>query len=60
MNSNLENKVFKKANDDELVFCDWKECPQRGDYIKCYFDLYKDCPIYKKRKSYKRENELEF
>jgi len=55
MNSeNLENKVFKKADNDDLIFCDWKECPERGGYIKCYFDLYKTCPKYVEHKEEKK------
>lgn len=49
---NLENKVFKKADNDDLVFCDFKGCSDRGDYIRCYFDLYKICPKYLTHKNY--------
>jgi len=54
MNSeNLANKVEKSEPD--LVFCDFKECVERGQYIRCYFDLHKNCPIYRKREFYKRD-----
>jgi len=43
---NLENKVFKKADNDELIFCDWKDCSELGQYIRCYFDISTNCPKY--------------
>lgn len=46
-----ENKV--PVPEEDLVFCDFKECNERGQYIRCYFDLYKNCDIYKKREFYK-------
>lgn len=39
----LENKVFK--GDPELAVCDWMECSSRGEYMRCYFDLFKLCPM---------------
>ena len=49
---NLENSVNnskKKVNEPEpeLIFCNWKECSTRGDYIYCYFDIFKNCDVYK-------------
>ena len=44
LEDNLSNKV-KEPNPD-LVFCDWKDCPEIGQYVRCYFDLYKNCPKY--------------
>ena len=46
--SNPNGKIPKPEED--LIFCDFKECIERGQYIRCYFDLYKNCDIYKKRK----------
>ena len=42
--NDLPNKVEK--SEPCLVFCDWKECPELGQYIRCYFDLYQNCPKY--------------
>lgn len=41
---------FKKVTDpeDELVWCDHKECVERGQYIFCYFDTHQNCERYKK------------
>jgi len=40
----LEKKIPQR--DLDLVFCDWNECKQRGEYTRCYFDLYVNCPFY--------------
>ena len=50
----LEDKV--KQPNRELVFCDFKDCPQFGEYIRCYFDLYKNCPKYLYRKFSERRS----
>ena len=52
-NNNLEAHVRQSC--DELVICDFKECPERGEYIRCYFDFYPHCDTYKKRKLYKEQ-----
>ncbi len=43
-----KNKSEKKITHKEetLVFCDKKDCPDRGEYMKCYFDLYRNCRLY--------------
>ena len=46
----LHNKVEKA--EQELVFCTWKECEERGQYIRCYFDLSEICPLYITHKNY--------
>ena len=47
---NLYDKI-KKVEPD-LTFCDWKECKNRGQYIRCYFDLSILCPLYITHKNY--------
>ncbi len=47
----LENHVFK--GDPELVVCDWMECSDRGQYIRCYFnDLFIICPMHLTHRNY--------
>lgn len=48
----LANKVNKA--DPDIAFCAWKECKERGQYRRCYFDLYELCPKYLKHKNYLR------
>jgi len=48
----IEKVVNKK---EEWVFCDYKECPDRGDYVRCYFDIYKLCPSYIRHKRHLNE-----
>jgi hypothetical protein len=40
-----------KFDADELLFCDYKECPNRGDVLTCYFDKYITCKDYKKEEN---------
>ncbi len=46
----LCNKV--EHAEPDLAFCIWKECKDRGQYMRCYFDLYEICPKYLKHKNY--------
>ena len=51
MSKNLEgmfNKVPKKS--EVLVMCPLKSCDERGEYIRCYFDIYTTCSKYIKYK----------
>lgn len=57
-NPNGNSKIPKPEED--LVMCDFKQCIERGQYVKCYFDLHKNCEIHKKRKFYERPNDLNF
>jgi len=34
----------------ELIFCDKKDCKERGEYTKCYFDGCYNCIHYLKYK----------
>lgn len=36
-------RILARIDADDYVFCDKKDCDERGDYIKCYFDKYLDC-----------------
>lgn len=47
-NKDLEGVVH--IPNEELIICDYKECPERGQEIKCYFDIHKNCDLYKERK----------
>lgn len=29
------------------VLCDMQSCGERGDYPRCYLDIYKNCSFYK-------------
>ena len=47
----LENSVFKA--DSNLAVCWWKECKDRGNYRRCYFnELYVICPKYLTHQNY--------
>jgi len=47
----LENHVFKA--EPSLSVCDWKECSDRGNYRRCYFnDLFVICPRYLTHRNY--------
>lgn len=46
----LYNKV--KNAEPDIAFCDWKECKDRGQYMRCYFDLFKLCPIHITHRNY--------
>jgi len=46
----LEHKIPQA--DEEQVMCDWKECKDRGEYARCYFDIHVNCPIYLEHKSF--------
>jgi len=47
----LEDKVFK--GNPEIAVCDFKECSDRGNYRRCYFnDLFVICPRYLTHKNY--------
>ena len=50
MSEDLYNKV--EEAEPNLVFCTWEECKNRGEYIRCYFDLYKMCPKYSAHQNY--------
>jgi hypothetical protein len=43
-NKDLEKVIEKNA---ELVWCPKKDCKERGDYIRCYFDIYENCDLYR-------------
>ena len=56
---NKEELEFKvKEKQEELVFCPLKDCKERGEYIKCYFDIYVNCDFYTKQKIYKAKHIL--
>lgn len=55
MPNDLFNRVEKK--EDDLVICDFKNCKEYGEYIRCYFDIFQNCPIYIKHKQYIKEVE---
>ena len=40
----MEGKIHKP--EAELVWCDYDECPEHGEYIRCYFDTSKRCQRY--------------
>ena len=46
----LCNKVEKAEPD--IAYCSWKECKERGKYMRCYFDLSEICPRYLTHKNY--------
>jgi len=49
----LEKKIPKQKNNvEQLIFCDYKNCNERGEYIRCYFDIYKNCPYYITHRNY--------
>ena len=62
---NLENSINNSWEivdkpEEDLVICDWEDCPTRGEYIYCYFDTCKNCDIYQRHlnhlgKKYKKE-----
>jgi len=43
----------KKA-DLEKVFCDFLICEHRGDFGRCYMDIYKGCEHYQIHEEWKR------
>jgi hypothetical protein len=44
MKDGLESKVTQA--DLNLVMCDNKKCKERGEYTRCYFDIYRNCQLY--------------
>jgi hypothetical protein len=40
-------RVLDRIDLEHLLFCDCKDCPERGEYIICYYDKYPDCGIYR-------------
>jgi len=58
----LWNHVNKA--EPSIAACEWENCDERGEYRRCYFDLYKMCPKYINHQIYlktvremKRKNE---
>lgn len=49
---NLWQKVINAQ--PHLSECKWEECGDRGEYIRCYLDIYKLCPKYLTHKHYVR------
>ena len=37
-------------HDLEMIMCDNLKCQERGDYARCYLDIYKNCKHYERRK----------
>lgn len=31
----------------ELVMCDYMDCVDRGEFVRCYFDFYKQCQAHR-------------
>ena len=48
------DNLWQKVNEPDinLVECGWKECDSRGDYLRCYVDIFKLCPKYLTHKHY--------
>jgi len=46
----MEDEELGKVKHPEssLVMCDYDTCPEYGEYMKCYFDIYKRCNTYYK------------
>lgn len=38
--------LMARLDSDDYIFCDKKDCNERGDYIKCYFDISIQCDKY--------------
>jgi len=47
----------KKA-DLEKVCCDNLTCGERGDFARCYLDIYRNCPHYKAKEKYNARDKL--
>jgi len=54
-NSNKEITDGMK-HDLEMVLCDCRTCIYRGDYARCYLDIYKFCRHYQVNKQPEKEN----
>ena len=50
MLNGLESKVLRPNKD--LVICDYKNCKDRGEYVRCYFDIHKSCVMYISHNNY--------
>lgn len=44
----MTEREFNKVEHPEssLVMCDYDTCPDFGEYMQCYFDIYKRCKQY--------------
>ena len=42
-------KVMKRIDEEEIIFCDKKDCINRGQFITCYYDNFRRCNKYEKR-----------
>jgi len=43
----LENKISNGMKHDlGMVFCDAQSCAERGEYPRCYLDVYRNCIHY--------------
>ena len=40
-------RVMGKIDLESMLICPIKSCPERGEYLMCYYDKYPNCKIYR-------------
>lgn len=50
MKPNLEKRAEDFQKNPTLILCNDYGCVERGEFIKCYSDKYKECKLYKKER----------
>jgi hypothetical protein len=52
----LLQALIGKIEPDELIICDNFGCIERGEYIRCLYDKYPDCKLYREYERHKKRN----